>query len=307
MLQRGGIPENWRTSPYQEVFTRKIYSITRNKMEPGVVKIAEDSDFDMLKMLVDDHTNWRLEYDQGIEAKVWTKSTPNCNFRMVKVQAVFQNIHASTLFDVLHDPDYRKEWDEHMQASIEIGYLNPNNDIGYYSCTNKKKFKLINLGYYKILLLVSCPAPVKNRDFVLQRSWLDMGAEKLILNHSVEHKDYTPRKGYIRAISHLTGFVIRSLGDSCFLGYVSQTDPRGKLPPWLVNKITQKFAPKVVKTLKKAAENYESWKAAQKDPTLKPWVYPELTLLSPRVSIADCVSSHSASVTSTTNYDGEID
>lgn len=244
-------------------------------MEPGIVKIAEDSDFSMLKGLVDDHTNWKLEYDKGDDTKVWTKTTSNCNFKMVKVHCVFQNINANTMFDVLHDPDYRKQWDEHMRASIEIGYLNPNNDIGYYA--------------------LSCPPPVKNRDFVLQRSWLDMGDEKLIFNHSVCHKDYAPRKGYIRAISYLTGFVIRVRGDGCFLGYISQTDPRGKLPPWLVNKITQKFAPKVVRQLKKAAEGYEVWKAQQKDPSYKPWVYPELTLSSPRISIADCTSDQLAS------------
>jgi len=53
---------------------------------------------------------------------------------MVKVHAVFNDVSANTMFDVLHDPDYRKEWDEHMLASIEIGYLNPNNDVGYYAC-----------------------------------------------------------------------------------------------------------------------------------------------------------------------------
>lgn len=53
---------------------------------------------------------------------------------MVKVQSVFQNISSNTMFDVLHDPDYRKDWDEYMLASVEIGYLNPNNDIGYYAC-----------------------------------------------------------------------------------------------------------------------------------------------------------------------------
>ncbi|XP_057667300.1 START domain-containing protein 10-like isoform X1 [Diorhabda carinulata] len=238
-------------------------------MEPGIVKIADDSDFDMLKTLVDDDTDWKLEYHKVNETKVWTKTTPNTSFKMVKVQTVFQDISANTLFDVLHDPGYRKEWDEHMQASVEIGYLNPNNDVGYYA--------------------LSCPAPVKNRDFVLQRSWLDMGSEKLILNHSVQHKDYANRKGYIRAISHLTGFVIRDGSNGCFLGYVSQTDPRGKLPPWLVNKITQKFAPKVVKQLKKAAEGYELWKSSQENPGYKPWVYPEQTLDSPRISISDCL------------------
>ncbi|XP_063922190.1 START domain-containing protein 10-like [Zophobas morio] len=245
-------------------------------MEAGVVKIAEDSDFDMLKKLVDDHLNWKLDYDKGEEVKVWTKSTKNCCFKMVKVQSVFHNVSPNTMFDVLHDPDYRKDWDEHMLASIEIGYLNPNNDVGYYA--------------------LSCPAPVKNRDFVLQRSWLDLGEEKLILNHSVHHKDYPPRKGFIRATSHLTGFVVRYHERGCFLGYISQTDPRGKLPIWLVNKITQKFAPKVVKQLKKAAEGYESWKVSQKDPLRKPWIYPELTLLSAKISTNDCVPSNFTNV-----------
>lgn len=139
-----------------------------------------------------------------------------------------------------------------------------------------------------IFLVVSCPAPVRNRDFVLQRSWLDMGDEKLIFNHSVHHKDYAPKKGFIRAISYLTGFVVRTTStNGCFLGYISQTDPRGKLPPWLVNKITQKFAPKVVKQLKKAAEGYEEWKAVQERPRYKPWIYPELTLDSRRVHLSE--------------------
>lgn len=34
-------------------------------MEVGKVKIAEDNDFLMLKMLVDDNTNWKLEYGKG--------------------------------------------------------------------------------------------------------------------------------------------------------------------------------------------------------------------------------------------------
>ncbi|KAL3269661.1 hypothetical protein HHI36_008722 [Cryptolaemus montrouzieri] len=238
-------------------------------MKIGEVKIAEDSDFEVLKNLIDDHSNWKLAYEKAGHTKVWTQQTENCNFKMVKVQTIFNNISASTMFDVLHDPDYRKEWDEHMMSSVDIGYLNPNNDVGYYA--------------------LSCPTPVKNRDFVVQRSWLDMGNEKLMFNHSIEHKDFPPKKGFIRATSYLTGFVIRSLDAGCFFGYVTQTDPRGKLPPWLVDKITKKFTPRIITKLKHAAEKYEHWKMGQKYPNFKPWIYPELTIeYKKRVQKEDC-------------------
>jgi hypothetical protein len=46
----------------------------------------------------------------------------------------------------------------------------------------------------------------------------------------------------------LAGFLIRPSGSTdSELGYVTQTDPQGTLPPWLVNKVTQIFAPKVSK------------------------------------------------------------
>lgn len=134
---------------------------------------------------------------------------------------------------------------------------------------------------------MSCPAPLKPRDFVLLRSWLDTGpkGEQMLLSRSVQHKDYPPQKGYIRAISHITGFIVRSNGKKrgCELGYVAHCDPQGKLPPWLVNKVTHTLGPRMLKDLRKAAIHYEAWKTTQKHHR-KPWRYPE-QITCPRISL----------------------
>jgi len=49
------------------------------------------------------------------------------------VRSEFIDIKAETLYDVLHDPEYRKTWDITMIEGYEICAINPNNDIGYYA------------------------------------------------------------------------------------------------------------------------------------------------------------------------------
>ncbi|RZF39319.1 hypothetical protein LSTR_LSTR000840 [Laodelphax striatellus] len=235
-------------------------------MDVGVIKVAEDKDFENLKVLIDNHNGWNLDYDKST-IKVWTKNLEGTNFKMLKIKALFSEIDPEVIYDVLHDPEYRKVWDQHMIEAKDIGCLNPNNDVGYYS--------------------MSCPPPLRNRDFVLQRSWLDLGNEKYILNHSVNHRSYPPREGFVRGTSHLTGYLVRcSTTKGTDFGYISQTDPQGTLPTWLVNKVTQIFGPKMVKNLQKATVGYTEWKQ-QNNPNWKPWHYPE-QITSPRLQIQDC-------------------
>lgn len=219
-------------------------------MDVGVVKVAEDEDFERLRRLLDNHEGWKLEYEKQM-TKVWTKSACDTNFKMIKIDSVFDDVSPDIMYDVLHDPEYRKVWDQHMIESHDIGWLNPNNDVGYYASKRNLIFyfvcnSILCPANVCVFFIVSCPSPLQNRDFVLQRSWLDTGQEKFILNHSVAHRDYPPRKGFVRAISFLTGFLVRAVASNgCQLGYVSQSDPQGKLPHWIVNKVTQIFAPKV--------------------------------------------------------------
>ncbi|KAI1898082.1 hypothetical protein AGOR_G00068680 [Albula goreensis] len=176
------------------------------------------------------------------------------------------DVSAATMYDVLHDSQYRKKWDPTMLESIDIARLSPNADVGYYSWI--------------------CPKPLKNRDVVTLRSWQVKDDEYLILNYSVKHPNYPPRKDLVRAISILTGYMLKPTGpNSCSFTYLSQADPRGSLPKWVVNKASQVLAPKVLKCVHKAGQNYPEWKE-QNSPDLKPWLYPEQSQL-PEMRVAD--------------------
>ncbi|ELU12780.1 hypothetical protein CAPTEDRAFT_102229 [Capitella teleta] len=240
-------------------------------MEVGEVRIAEDRDYSELKRMCTCHDGWKQEYQKnGIT--VWTKMTEVSEFKMVKVHSTLKDVSANTLYDVLHDPGYRKSWDSSMVESYDICCLNPNNDIGYYS------FKP--------------PKPLKARDFVTLRSWLDMMNEKIIINHSVNHESVPVKKNCVRGISYMTGYYIQASGNpeqpGCVLSYVTQCDPKGKLPVWCVNKVAQYVAPKVMNKIHKAAKGYPKWKAKH-NPQWKPWLYPEQMTL-PRLQLNQILS-----------------
>lgn len=47
---------------------------------------------------------------------------------------VIKDVSAATMYDVLHDNQYRKTWDVAMSESYDIARLSANADVGYYSC-----------------------------------------------------------------------------------------------------------------------------------------------------------------------------
>lgn len=47
---------------------------------------------------------------------------------------VCKDVSADTMYDVLHDIEYRKKWDTNVIETFDIGKLTVNADVGYYSC-----------------------------------------------------------------------------------------------------------------------------------------------------------------------------
>jgi hypothetical protein len=86
----------------------------------------------------------------------------------------------------------------------------------------------------------------------------------------------------------------RAPESGCVLNYVTQCDPQGKLPPWLVNKVTHTLGPRMIKDLRKAALGYVGWKQSQSH-FRKPWRFPE-DITVPRVLISDCWESEPEAV-----------
>ncbi|XP_029626918.1 START domain-containing protein 10 [Salmo trutta] len=212
--------------------------------------------------------NWYSKYDKnGME--VWVEvapvaSSPQGNKNIPKVHKIkcrmtIKDVSAATMYDVLHDGLYRKKWDPTMLESFDIARLSPNADVGYYSWL--------------------CPKPLMNRDVVTLRSWQVTDDEYVIVNYSVKHLKYPPKKDLVRAISLLTGYLVKATGpNSCSFTYLSQADPKGSLPKWVVNKASQVLAPRVLKCVHKAGQSYPEWKE-QNSPDQKPWLYPEQSTL----------------------------
>lgn len=49
------------------------------------------------------------------------------------------DVPAETLYDVLHDIEYRKKWDSNVIETFDIARLTVNADVGYYSCEQAYK------------------------------------------------------------------------------------------------------------------------------------------------------------------------
>jgi len=225
--------------------------MTDNFPEP---KIATDEEFDKFIKAAENSEGFEQKYDKnGIQ--IWSKESKDSRINLVKMRTIFEDIQPEVVYDVLHDPDYRKVWDDHMIEGYEIEKLDKNNDVGYYSA----RF----------------PTGISNRDFCNERSWRVRDGEWVIMNHTVKHPKMPERRGFVRANSILTGYYLKYFNPEqkkgTILVYLTQTDLNGWIPAWLINKATTTLAPSISERLRVVCREYPEWKK-KNNPETKPWL-----------------------------------
>ncbi|CAN9511320.1 unnamed protein product [Ophioblennius macclurei] len=223
------------------------------------VTIPDDRAFASFKAESLCEEGWTSSYNKG-GITVWTQVLEEGkSIHKIKCRMICKDVSAETMYDVLHDIEYRRKWDSNVIETFDIGKLTVNADVGYYSW--------------------SCPKPLRNRDVITLRSWLPTEKDYIIMNYSVKHAKYPPKKDFVRAVSIQTGYVIQNQGpNSCILTYMAQVDPRGSLPKWVVNKASRFLAPRAMKKINKVSLKYCDWKKRH-NPHLKPWLNPEQATL----------------------------
>jgi len=219
--------------------------------------LATKEDFDKFRTLLDSDQGFSVAHeDKKKGLTVWQQASPDSAINIVKLRAEL-NAPAAVVYDVLHDADFRKEWDESMEEGFCIEQLDAHNDVGYYSAKSP-------------IFTVSA------RDFCNQRSWWRSpdGSEYIIFNHSVKHTNCPEKKSFVRAFSILSGYLLRPHPDSAdktLFFYLTQCDLKGWIPIFAINQGASKFAPGIVDKLNKCCPNYPTWKKNHK-PQEKNWL-----------------------------------
>eukprot|EP01064_Diplonema_japonicum_P035988 TRINITY_DN7959_c0_g1_i1.p1 TRINITY_DN7959_c0_g1~~TRINITY_DN7959_c0_g1_i1.p1 ORF type:complete len:302 (+),score=47.96 TRINITY_DN7959_c0_g1_i1:50-955(+) len=205
--------------------------------------IMQEEDFLKFRDFADDSSDaWTLRLHKG-SVYVWDRPSVDkekSSINMVKLFSEFPGVTPETMYDCLHDADYRVVWDTSMGDGYNICHLDDNNDVGYY--------------------LLKLPAVVANRDFCNERSWRNVdGREFIIMNHSVVHEKCPPTKA-VRGQSIISGYLIRPHGTGCSITYVSQSDPKGWIPVKIMNSIITSQGPNLIEKLKDVSKVYPDWK-----------------------------------------------
>jgi START domain-containing protein len=159
-------------------------------------------------------TDWQLKKDEdGI--KVFTSSTPNSNFKSVKVECTVKAT-PSQLIAFLLDVEKQHEWIYNNKCSQVVKQIGSNEMISYSE--------------------YSIPWPCCNRDYVAHVT-ISRQTPQLITIDSYAEPDLLPAKqGKVRVKKSVSHWDVTELSNELLkIVYTVHCDPAGSIPAWLTN------------------------------------------------------------------------
>jgi len=228
---------------------------TPEELEERKKYIATDEEFDRFLKIMDSDEGFTVVADDPKKhVRVLTKPAPDTPIAAIKVETFYEDLEPEVVYDVLHDHYFRKTWDDHMMEGSIVEQVDPFNEVGYYSC--------------------KMPFPLANRDYCNHRSWKVFPERKtwVIFNKSVLHPDCPPEPKFVRGWSFFSGYYVQKREEGgCIMKYYTHNDPRGWLPTWAINMVSEKVAPSLLSQLHDNALKYPEWKS-KNHTDWKPWL-----------------------------------
>ena len=172
--------------------------------------------------------------------QIYKKLVPGCDVILIKSYCKIP-YSKDVIFEAIADINIRKAWDSVFSELTIVGNDGENgSEVLYLSLKSPSVF-------------------VTDRDFVQQRKiWKNFPTKKSHMLHfkSIEHPKCPRKKKYVRAETIISGYYIQDAenGNGSILGIISQTDVKGSIPIFLVNKVAPKASKGWVQSLLKGCK-----------------------------------------------------
>ena len=245
------LPLQIQTQPQPQPQPQKTYKFTIKTQSDSLIKFpgneykTDDKDLKTLVDLMNEKPTKEMGYSQVIDekmAKIYKRHSEGTDVILIKCIAHIP-FPKDIIFEAIANLDIRKSWDS---VFSELKVVNHNGENGAEI----------------LYMIIKSPVfLVEDRDFVQQRKmWRNFPSQNSHILHfiSVESADCPRKKKLTRAETIISGYYIlddpEREGES-ILGILSQTDIKGSIPVWLVNKFAPKSSKGWVKSLLKGCQS----------------------------------------------------
>lgn len=243
--------------PKTEEHPPKIYKYYLKSTAKSLIQLedgfgTDDGDLKHLIELMNDEPTKEKGYKEVVNEKnsrIYKKLFPGCDIILIKSICSIP-YPKEIIYEAIANISIRKSWDS-VFSELKVVANDGEN------------------GAEILYMTLKSPAFVSDRDFVQQRKiWKNFPNDKSHILHfkSVNHPKCPRNKKYVRAETIISGYYIQDKGNGkdSILGIISQTDVRGAIPIWLVNKVAPKASKGWVSSLLKGCQMVVDMQKKQK-------------------------------------------